>query len=341
MWALAEAKRTKGLDKELAAQTKLGDDDEGSVPARARDEHARSRRRWPSDGRDGEAPRRACRTRTAASRARRSRSRCRAATRSTIETTALATLALIKASPNSEYEPQIRAAVDWLNEQARRLRRVGQHAGDDPRPQGADRVRRARRARCRLGRRDADHQRRARRHDRVREGPQGRARVGRPREQAQARQEHHRARARGGPRCPTRSRSRTARRSPRRRHTRRSTSRRSSRDHVKMGEGVKLRARVENKTAEGLPMTLARIGIPGGLGSRPGSSRSCATRASSTSTRRARARSSSTGARSPRREEGRRPRPPRGDRPAPTKRPPRAPTSTTPPRTRPGPPPRT
>jgi hypothetical protein len=28
---------------------------------------------------------------------------------------------------------------------------------------------------------------------------------------------------------------------------------------------VKLRARIENKTGEGLPMTLARIGIPGGL----------------------------------------------------------------------------
>jgi hypothetical protein len=32
-----------------------------------------------------------------------------------IETTSLAELALIKASPNSEYEPQIRAAADWLN----------------------------------------------------------------------------------------------------------------------------------------------------------------------------------------------------------------------------------
>ena len=33
----------------------------------------------------------------------------------------------------------------------------------------------------------------------------------------------------------------------------------------KMGEGVKLRAHVENKTAQGIPMTLARIGIPGGM----------------------------------------------------------------------------
>jgi hypothetical protein len=34
---------------------------------------------------------------------------------------------------------------------------------------------------------------------------------------------------------------------------------------VKLGEGVKLHAHVENITAGGLPMTLARIGIPGGL----------------------------------------------------------------------------
>jgi hypothetical protein len=34
---------------------------------------------------------------------------------------------------------------------------------------------------------------------------------------------------------------------------------------VKMGEGVKLRAKVVNKTDKGQPMTLARIGLPGGL----------------------------------------------------------------------------
>jgi hypothetical protein len=38
-----------------------------------------------------------------------------------------------------------------------------------------------------------------------------------------------------------------------------------AKDHVKMGEGVKLHAHIENRTADGLPMTLARIGIPGGL----------------------------------------------------------------------------
>jgi hypothetical protein len=34
---------------------------------------------------------------------------------------------------------------------------------------------------------------------------------------------------------------------------------------AKMGEGVRLHAHVENKTAGGLPMTLARVGIPGGM----------------------------------------------------------------------------
>jgi alpha-2-macroglobulin-like protein len=34
---------------------------------------------------------------------------------------------------------------------------------------------------------------------------------------------------------------------------------------ARMGEGVALRAHVENKTNAGLPMTLARVGIPGGM----------------------------------------------------------------------------
>jgi hypothetical protein len=38
-----------------------------------------------------------------------------------------------------------------------------------------------------------------------------------------------------------------------------------AKDRVKVGEGVRVRTRVENKTAEGVPMTLARIGVPGGL----------------------------------------------------------------------------
>lgn len=38
-----------------------------------------------------------------------------------------------------------------------------------------------------------------------------------------------------------------------------------SREQVPMGEGVRMKVRVENVTAEGIPMTLARVGLPGGL----------------------------------------------------------------------------
>lgn len=38
-----------------------------------------------------------------------------------------------------------------------------------------------------------------------------------------------------------------------------------ARSEVPMGEGVKMKVAVENITAEGIPMTLARVGIPGGL----------------------------------------------------------------------------
>ncbi len=38
-----------------------------------------------------------------------------------------------------------------------------------------------------------------------------------------------------------------------------------AKDRVPMGEGVRMRATVKNITDEGIPMTLARIGIPGGL----------------------------------------------------------------------------
>ncbi len=34
---------------------------------------------------------------------------------------------------------------------------------------------------------------------------------------------------------------------------------------MKAGEGVKVHVHVENKTTDGVPMTLARVGIPGGL----------------------------------------------------------------------------
>jgi alpha-2-macroglobulin-like protein len=38
-----------------------------------------------------------------------------------------------------------------------------------------------------------------------------------------------------------------------------------AKDHVALGEGVKMHAEITNRTQDGIPMTLARIGIPGGL----------------------------------------------------------------------------
>ncbi len=38
-----------------------------------------------------------------------------------------------------------------------------------------------------------------------------------------------------------------------------------AKDHVKLGEGVKLTAHIVNKSKDGIPMTLARVGLPGGL----------------------------------------------------------------------------
>lgn len=38
-----------------------------------------------------------------------------------------------------------------------------------------------------------------------------------------------------------------------------------AKSEVPMGEGVRMKVKVENKTAEGIPMTLARVGVPGGL----------------------------------------------------------------------------
>ena len=50
------------------------------------------------------------------------------------------------------------------------------------------------------------------------------------------------------------------------------------RNQVRMGESVRLNVTLSNKTAGGLLMTLARVGIPGGLSFRPGSLKSCAGR---------------------------------------------------------------
>jgi hypothetical protein len=38
-----------------------------------------------------------------------------------------------------------------------------------------------------------------------------------------------------------------------------------TKSNVPLGEGVRMKVRIENRTAQGIPMTLARVGLPGGL----------------------------------------------------------------------------
>ncbi len=115
MWALAEAKRTGGMAKEMAMQTKLGGETRDpyllalaantslAASPKAADGAAMAKRLVALQAKDGSFTG-AKETITMSG-----------GESLTIETTALAVLALIKASSSSEYEPQIRAGVDWLN----------------------------------------------------------------------------------------------------------------------------------------------------------------------------------------------------------------------------------
>ena len=110
MWALAEAKRTNGMAPELATQAKLGDSRDPYLLALATNtalltggDKAMAARLAKLQAKDGGFPG-AKETITMSG-----------GESLEIETTALATLALIKASPNNEYEAQIRASADWLN----------------------------------------------------------------------------------------------------------------------------------------------------------------------------------------------------------------------------------
>jgi hypothetical protein len=178
MWALAEAKRTSGLTKELDVQKKLGVETADPyllalaantnvlVAPKAAETMAMVKRLAGMQGKDGSF------------------------------TGAKETITMSGGEPLDDRDHGARhARADQgvagervrvadprrrrvAQRQARRLRRVGQHAGDDPRPQGADRVQRARApdGGARLG--DARHQRQGRGHDQVRQGASRRARVG-------------------------------------------------------------------------------------------------------------------------------------------------------------------
>ncbi|HMG21300.1 MAG TPA: hypothetical protein VK607_08295, partial [Kofleriaceae bacterium] len=115
MWALAEAHRTAGLAPELAVQKALGAEtrdpyllalaaNTNLIAAPAAGETAAIVRRLAAiQAVDGSFP------------GAKESITMSGGESLTVEATALATLALIKASPGNEYEPQIRGAVDWLN----------------------------------------------------------------------------------------------------------------------------------------------------------------------------------------------------------------------------------
>src|SRR6185503_15110882 len=111
MWALAEAHRTKGLDVELATQQKLG--------ASTTDPYllalATNTALLTGNGSDFAKRLAGMQSKDGSFTGAKESITMSGGESLTIETTALATLALIKASPNSEYESQIRRAVDWLN----------------------------------------------------------------------------------------------------------------------------------------------------------------------------------------------------------------------------------
>ncbi|HEY6173365.1 MAG TPA: alpha-2-macroglobulin family protein, partial [Kofleriaceae bacterium] len=115
MWALSEAHRTAALGKELEVQKTLGADTRDPyllalaantsllAAPRAGDTTAMIKKLAAMQNKDGSFP------------GAKESITMSGGDSLTIETTALATLALIKASPASEYETQIRAGVDWLN----------------------------------------------------------------------------------------------------------------------------------------------------------------------------------------------------------------------------------
>jgi len=115
MWALAEAKRTGSLDVELAAQKTLGAQTQDPyllalaantnlIAAPKASETAGMVKRLS-----------AMQTKDGSFAGAKESITMSGGESLAIETTSLAVLALIKASPKQEYETQIRAGVDWLN----------------------------------------------------------------------------------------------------------------------------------------------------------------------------------------------------------------------------------
>ncbi len=264
VWALAEAKRTKGLDKELAAHKALGES--------TRDPYllalvANTAQLAAMPEAKGFMTKLVAMQDKDGSFAGAKESITMSGGESlAIEATSLATLAMIKASPNSEYETQIRKAVDWLNSkrggfgswsntQATILGLKAMTAYSEYAKQmqtsGAATLyvngQAAGTINFEKGRKDAL----------VWDDIANKLKPGANKIEIELAGgatlpysialEYRAARPASSPNATV------------------NVSTQLAKDTVKLGEGVKLRARVENKTNHGLPMTLARVGIPGGL----------------------------------------------------------------------------
>nr|MBA3454640.1 hypothetical protein [Deltaproteobacteria bacterium] len=266
MWALAEAKRTNGMTKELAMQTTLGGETRDpyllalatnttlAAAPKATDGAAMAKRLVGLQAKDGSFTG-AKETITMSG-----------GDSLTIETTALAVLALLKASPNSEYEAQIRAGVDWLNSKRggygswgntqatilglKALTAYTEHARQMASPGTATLIVNGKEAgtiKFDKGRRDAlvwD--------DFATKLQPGKNTI-EVRLDSKAALPYSVA---------VSYRSPTPASSPRSKIT---MTTQLLATKAKMGEGVTLRTHIENTTNAGIPMTLARVGIPGGM----------------------------------------------------------------------------
>ncbi|HWO18807.1 MAG TPA: alpha-2-macroglobulin family protein [Kofleriaceae bacterium] len=266
LWALAEAGRTAGLDRELAAQRALGASTADPyllalaantallVAPRAPETAAMVKRLAAMQAKDGGFP-----------------GAQETITKSggeslVIETTALAALAFVKTSESGEHAAQLRAAVDWIN--ARRggygqwgntqatilglkaLTAYSNAARQMQAPGAATLVVNGKR----LGTIEFD---KGRREALVWDDVAGSLAAGKNVVELELTGgatlpytvsiEYRAARPQSSPRAKV------------------AVAAELGKARVKMGEGVTLRAHVENRTAEGIPMTLARVGIPGGL----------------------------------------------------------------------------
>jgi hypothetical protein len=266
MWALAEAKRAQGMDQELGVQRSLGATTRDPyllalaantnllASPKAAETAAMVKRLAGMQGKDGSF-----------SGAKESITMSGGESLA-IETTSLAVLALIKASPNGEYATQIRGAVDylngkrggygqWGNTQAtilglKALTAYSEHSRQMQAGGSATLVINGKPAKTiafEKGRKEALVW------DDIAGSLSGGKNVVEVQLDGQAALpysisiEYRSARPQSSPAAKV------------------AVTTQLVKTQAKMGEGVRLRAHVENKTAAGIPMTLARVGIPGGM----------------------------------------------------------------------------